>query len=86
MFVLTPARVSRFVVEADKNTIEDQPLEVSWGENEDADGYEDSVDLFEWFWVVKGARMYPPSPRLFLIALFAKTRAPWDGLRSIPPL
>jgi hypothetical protein len=59
LLVLTPARVTRFLVEPEHHTILDNPLPIEWNDHH-APGYDGLLDLTEPFWVVKGSRIYPP--------------------------
>jgi hypothetical protein len=58
LLVLTPSRVTRFLIEPEHHTILDKPLAIAW-DNEHAPGYDGMLDLTEPFWVVNGARIYP---------------------------
>lgn len=66
LLVLTPGRVSRFLVEPEHHTILESPLEVEWDKHQDAPGYDGLLNFEEHFWVVKGARIYPPVPHITL--------------------
>jgi hypothetical protein len=65
LLVLTPGRVDRFLIEPGHHTILDEPLGIAW-ENDHAPGYDGMLDFTEPFWVVKGARIYPPVQHITL--------------------
>ena len=65
LLVLTPSRVSRFLIEAEHHTILDEPIPMSW-DNDFAPGYDGMLNFMEHFWVVKGSRVYPPVPHITL--------------------
>ena len=63
--VLTPGQVTRFMVEPEHHTMLDEPLGITWV-NHHAPGYNGMLNLTEPFWVVKGARIYPPVQHITL--------------------
>ena len=65
LLVLTPGRVIRFLVEPVHHTILESPLEIEW-DRDHAPGYDGLLNFDEPFWVVKGARIYPPVPHITL--------------------
>jgi hypothetical protein len=65
LLLLTPGRVTRFLVEPEHHTILDSPLGIEW-EGDHAPGYDGLLNFVEPFWVVKGARIYPPVPHITL--------------------
>ena len=65
LLVLTPGRVTRFLVEPEHHTILEKPLDIAW-ENHHAPGYDGMLNLKEAFWVVNGSRIYPPVPHITL--------------------
>jgi hypothetical protein len=65
LLLLTPTRVTRFLVEPEHHTILESPLGIEW-EGNHAPGYDGLLNLVEPFWVVKGARIYPPVPHITL--------------------
>jgi hypothetical protein len=65
LLVLTPNRVTRFLIEPEHHTILDQPMEIAW-DNDQAPGYDGILDLTEPFWVIKGSRIYPPVQHITL--------------------
>lgn len=66
LLVLTPGRVSRFLVEPEHHTILESPLNIEWDKYHDAPGYDGLLNFDVHFWVVKGARIYPPVPHITL--------------------
>jgi len=65
LLVLTPDRVSRFLIESEHHTILDEPIPIAW-DNHFAPGYDGMLNFVEHFWVVKGSRIYPPVPHITL--------------------
>ena len=65
LLVLTPGRVTRFLVEPEHHTILEKPLDITW-ENDHAPGYDGMLNLKEAFWIVNGSRIYPPVPHITL--------------------
>jgi hypothetical protein len=65
LLVLTPDRVSRFLIESEHHTILDEPIAIAW-DNDFAPGYNGMRNFMEHFWVVKGSRVYPPVPHITL--------------------
>lgn len=65
LLVLTPGRVTRFLIEPEHHTILESPLDVEWDEHH-APGYDGLLNFDVPFWVVKGARIYPPVPHITL--------------------
>lgn len=65
LLVLTPGRVSRFLVEPEHHTILDEPIAIAW-DNNFAPGYHGMLDFTKPFWVVAGSRLYPPVPHITL--------------------
>ena len=65
LLIFTPSRVPRFLVEPENHTILDEPLGIAW-DGDHAPGYDGMLNLSEPFWVVKGARVYPPVPHITL--------------------
>ena len=65
LLVLTPDRVSRFLIESEHHTILDEPIAIAW-DNDFAPGYDGMRNFMEHFWVVKGSRVYPPVPHITL--------------------
>lgn len=66
LLVLTPGRVRRFLIEPEQHTIPENPLEIEWDQHHDAPGYDGLLNFEVHFWVVKGARIYPPVPHITL--------------------
>jgi|SRR5579872_554312 len=65
LLVLTPGRVSRFLIESEHHTILDEPIAIAW-DNNFAAGYDGMRNFTEHFWAVKGSRVYPPLPHITL--------------------
>ncbi len=67
LLLLTPGRVPRFFVEPEHHTILEDLLDVEWGRRPLLAEFMASLLNFdEPFWVVKGARIYPPVPHITL--------------------
>ena|ERR1700685_2754587 len=65
LLVLTPGRVSRFLIESEHHTILDEPLAIGW-DNNFAPGYDGMLNFTKPFWVVAGSRLYPQVPHITL--------------------
>ena len=65
LLVLTPSRVSRFLIQSEHHTILDEPIPIAW-DNDLAPGYDGMLNFMEHFWAVKGSRVYPPVPHITL--------------------
>jgi hypothetical protein len=66
LLLLTPDRVSRFLVEAQHHIVQEMPpIQVDW-KDDSATGYAGLMNFSQPFWVVKGSRIYPPVPQITL--------------------